>query len=56
MRGIRDSLLRKEIYTLVIYFLIDGFTSPSFGDFTYFFLMNVVGISKFMYAMMTLIG
>lgn len=56
MRALGSALVRKEIYFLIIYFLIDGFTSPSFSDFTYFFLMNVVGISKFMYAMMTLIG
>lgn len=40
----------------MIYFILDGFTNPSFGDFTYFFLMNVVGVSKFMFAMIALIG
>lgn len=40
----------------MIYFLLDGITNPSFSDFTYFFLLNVIGISKFMFAMLTLIG
>lgn len=56
MRAIRYALTLKEIYFLALYFIIDGFTSPSFGDFSYFFLMNVIGISKFAYAMLTLIG
>lgn len=49
-------LMQKEVYCIVIYFLLDGFTNPSFADFSYFFLMNVIGISKFMFAMITLIG
>ena len=56
MRAIRYALTFKEIYCLVIYFILDGFTTPSFGDYSYFFLMNVVGISKFLYAMLTLLG
>lgn len=56
MKGIGNALTRKEIYCLVIYFLLDGLTNPSFSDFTYFFLLNVIGISKFMFAMLTLIG
>ena len=49
-------LMQKEVYCIVIYFLLDGLTNPSFADFSYFFLMNVIGISKFMFAMITLIG
>lgn len=41
---------------MVIYFLLDGLTNPSFSDFSYFFLLNVVGLSKFMFAMVALIG
>jgi Na+/melibiose symporter-like transporter len=46
----------KEVYCIILYFILDGFTNPSFLDFSYFFLMNVVGVSKFMFAMITLIG
>lgn len=56
MRGIGSSLLHREIYFLVIYFILDGLTNPNFNDFTYFFLLNVIGISKFMFAMLTLLG
>jgi len=56
MKQLWKALQRREIYFLVIYFILDGFTNPSFGDFTYFFLMNVVGVSKFMFAMIALIG
>mmetsp|Transcript_1696 Transcript_1696/g.2992 ORF Transcript_1696/g.2992 Transcript_1696/m.2992 type:complete len:173 (-) Transcript_1696:582-1100(-) len=56
MRMIGWALQRKEIYCVVIYFILDGLTNPSFADFSYFFLMNVIGVSKFMFAMITLIG
>ena len=56
MRAIGHALLRREIYCVVLYFILDGITSPSFSDFTYFFLMNVVGVSKFIFAMITLVG
>ena len=40
----------------MIYFILDGLTSPSFSTYTYFFLMDVIGISKFWFAMLILIG
>ena len=56
MKWLWKALKRWEIYFLVIYFILDGITFPSFDDFTYFFLLNVVGVSKFMFAMIALIG
>lgn len=56
MASIWWALGRKEIYLVVIYFLVDGLTNPSFGDYSYFFLMNIIGVSKFMFAIITLIG
>lgn len=56
MVAIWRSLQRREIYLVVIYFLVDGVLNPSFDDYKYFFLMNVVGISKFWFAMIQLIG
>jgi Na+/melibiose symporter-like transporter len=56
MGAIWWALGRREIYLVVIYFLVDGFTNPTFGDYSYFFLMNIIGVSKFMFAMITLIG
>ena len=45
----------KEIYLLVIFFILDGLTSPTFEDYEYFFLMDIVKLSKFMFAMKTLV-
>jgi Na+/melibiose symporter-like transporter len=56
MRSLWWALQRFEIIMVVLYFLIDGIITPSFADFSYFFLMNVIGVSKFMFAMITLIG
>ena len=46
----------KEIYFLVIFFLAKAIIVPSFEEFSYFFLMNVVGISKFIFAVLVLVG
>ena len=46
----------KEIYFLVIFFLVKGIINPSFEEFSYFFLLNVIKISKFMFSMLVLIG
>lgn len=46
----------KEIYFLVIFFISVGILSPSFEDFTYFFLLNVIGVSKLLFAVLVLIG
>ena len=56
MRGVWECLKRKEVYCIVLYFLLDGILNPSFSDFSYFFLLNVIGINKFMFAMIQLIG
>ena len=45
-----------EIYLIVIYFLLDGLTTPSFGDYSYYFMMDVIGVSKFMFAIIALVG
>jgi Na+/melibiose symporter-like transporter len=46
----------REIYQIVIFFLLRGLLNPTFEEFTYFFLLNVIGISKFMFALLVLIG
>lgn len=40
----------------MLYFLVTGLVSPSFGTFGYYFYLNVIGISKFAYAMLTVVG
>jgi hypothetical protein len=46
----------KEIYFVIIFFIIRGILNPSFEEFTYFFLLNVIGVSKFIFAVLVLIG
>ena len=46
----------REIYFVVIFFLIKGFLNPSFEDFTYYFLMDEIHLSKFMFALLILVA
>jgi len=41
---------------VLAFFLINGFLSPSFGQFSYFFMLNVAHISKFQFAMFGVIS
>jgi hypothetical protein len=45
-----------EIYLMVIYFFLTGITNPSFGDFSYYFILNVAKISKLKYSMLGILG
>ena len=56
MKAIGESLLMKEIYYLVIFFIASAIIQPSFGEFSYFFLLNIVGISKLTFAVLMLVG
>jgi hypothetical protein len=54
--AIGKALLMREIYQIVIFFLGKGVLNPSFEDFQYFFLLNVIHISKLMFAILVLVG
>ena len=41
---------------MIIYLLIGGLLVPSFGSFGYYFMLDVVKVSKFTYAMLTVLG
>jgi len=41
---------------MILYIIIGGFLVPSFGSFGYYFMLDVVGISKFSYSMLTVLG
>lgn len=56
MKWIGRALILREIYTVVIFFIAKGFLSPTFEDFEYYFLLDVVGISKLVYAITVLVG
>ena len=44
---ISQAIVMPEMYLVVLYFIIGGLFSPDFGDFGYYFMLNVAGISKF---------
>ena len=56
LQAIGRAILRREIYFLVIFFILKGILNPSFREFTYFFLLNEIHISKFTFAMLELLG
>lgn len=47
---------RREIYFVLLYYILDGLLKPTFGDFTYFFLLDVVGLSKVVFVVLVLIS
>ena len=55
-RQIGKAVCMREIYQLVIFFILLATINPAFSEFSYFFLLDVIGISKFMFSMLVLIG
>jgi len=41
---------------MILFIVIGGFLVPSFGSFGYYFMLDVVKISKFTYSMLTVLG
>lgn len=56
MKQIGIAISMPEIYMVISYFLLSGVLNPDFGDFGYYFMMNVCQISKFQYSLMGVIG
>ena len=46
----------REYYSVILYLVLYGLVSPSFGSFGYFFMLDVVELSKFTYSMLTVLG
>ena len=55
-REIKEAFAVKEFYSMILYLVITGFLVPSFGSFGYYFMLDVVKISKFTYSMLTVLG
>lgn len=45
-----------EIYLVIFFFILNGCISPDFGDFGYYFMLNVIHLSKFQYSMLGVVG
>ena len=46
----------REYYSVILYLVLYGLVSPSFSSFGYFFMLDVVELSKFTYSMLTVLG
>ena len=46
----------REIYFVIIFFISKSILIPTFEEFSYFFLLNIIGISKFVFALLVLLG
>ena len=55
-RDIKAAFQIKQFYSMILYLIIGGFLVPSFGSFGYYFMLDVVKISKFSYSMLTVLG
>jgi hypothetical protein len=38
--------MMPEIYLVIAFFVVNGALSPDFGDFSYFFMLNEIKITK----------
>lgn len=47
MKDIGKAMMMPEIFLVITFFVINGLISPDFGDFGYYFMLNVCNISKF---------
>ena len=46
----------KEYYSVILYLILTALVVPSFGTYGFFFMLDVVEISKFTYSMLTVLG
>lgn len=46
----------REIYQLLLFFILQAIICPTFEEFTYFFLMDVIGVTKFLFSIVVLTG
>ena len=56
IREIKEAFQVKEYYSVILYLVLYGLVVPSFGAFGYFFMLDVVELSKFTYSMLTVLG
>lgn len=45
-----------EIYLVITFFVLNGVISPDFSDFSYYFMLNEIKITKIQYSMLGTIG
>jgi len=55
-RIIKQTLKIPAMYNALLFFILQGFTVPSFGEFFYYFSTEVAGFTQFTYSMLALVG
>ena len=55
-QAIGRAIIMREIYQLILFFIIQGTINPRFEEFSYFFLMDVIGVTKFLFSVLVLVG
>ena len=53
---IKEAFKIREFYSMIIYLIVKGALVPSFSSFGYYFMLDVAGISKFAYSMLSVLG
>lgn len=53
---IRQACQLKEYHRVILFLIIGAVTVPSFGSFGYYFMLDEVQLSKFMYSMLTVVA
>ena len=46
----------RAFYSVILYLFISGLTVPSFSSFSYYFLLDEVHVTKFMYSMLAVVA
>lgn len=53
---IKEAFKIKEFYSIILYLIFTGLVVPTFGSFGYYFMLDIVKLSKFTYSMLTVLG
>jgi len=56
LKEVKQACSMKAYYSVILYLLIGSIAVPSFSSFSYYFLLDEVHLSKFMYSMLTLLA
>ncbi len=56
MGEIKEAVKIPEFYRVILFLILSGLAVPSFGTFGYYFMLDVVKLSKFTIAMLSVLG
>lgn len=55
-REIYSSFREPQYFSIIAYLVLTAFFVPTFSSFSYFFYMDVIGLTKFTYSMLAVLG